>query len=82
MSKTIRCSACRVAVDPPKLAKVELRLEGEPGPHRVEQPFAKPHQVEFDPSGRFIVVPDKGVDRIFTCRIDHCLLYTSDAADE
>jgi 6-phosphogluconolactonase len=48
-----------------------LRLEGEPGPHRVEQPFAKPHQVEPDPSGRFIVVPDKGLDRLFTCRIDH-----------
>lgn len=45
-------------------------LEGPIGPHRVEQPFAKPHQVEFDPSGRFIVVPDKGLDRVFSYRID------------
>jgi len=34
-----------------------VKLEGKIGPHRVEQPFAKPHQVEFDPSGAFIVVP-------------------------
>ncbi|HVK89936.1 MAG TPA: lactonase family protein [Mycoplana sp.] len=45
-------------------------LEGEVGPHRVEQPFAKPHQVAFDPAGRFVAVPDKGLDRIFTFRLD------------
>jgi 6-phosphogluconolactonase len=45
-------------------------LEGQIGPHRIEQPFAKPHQVEFDPSGRFIIVPDKGLDRVFTFRVD------------
>ncbi|TWB02155.1 6-phosphogluconolactonase (cycloisomerase 2 family) [Bradyrhizobium stylosanthis] len=47
-----------------------VKLEGKIGPHRVEQPFAKPHQVEFDPSGAFIVVPDKGLDLVFTYRID------------
>jgi len=47
-----------------------VKLQGKIGPHRVEQPFAKPHQVEFDPSGRFIVVPDKGLDLVFTYRID------------
>ncbi|MBR0685416.1 lactonase family protein [Bradyrhizobium manausense] len=47
-----------------------VKLEGKIGPHRVEQPFAKPHQVEFDPSGTFIVVPDKGLDLVFTYRID------------
>lgn len=47
-----------------------VKLEGRIGPHRVEQPFAKPHQVEFDPSGAFIVVPDKGLDCVFTYRID------------
>ena len=47
-----------------------VKLEGRIGPHRVEQPFAKPHQTEFDPSGKFIVVPDKGLDRVFTYRID------------
>jgi len=45
-------------------------FEGTIGPHRVEQPFPKPHQVEFDPSGRFIVVPDKGCDRVLVFTID------------
>jgi 6-phosphogluconolactonase len=47
-----------------------VKLEGKIGPHRVEQPFAKPHQVEFDPSGKFVVVPDKGLDCMFTYRVD------------
>lgn len=47
-----------------------LPLTGEIGPHRVEQPFAKPHQCVFDPSGRFIAVPDKGLDAIVTYRLD------------
>lgn len=47
-----------------------VTLEGPIGPHRVEQPFAKPHQAEFDPAGRFVVVPDKGLDRVFTFRLD------------
>jgi 6-phosphogluconolactonase len=41
-----------------------VALHGQIGPHRVEQPFPKPHQVEYDPGGRFIVVPDKGCDRV------------------
>jgi len=45
-------------------------LKGKLGPHRVEQPFAKPHQVQYDPGGRFIVVPDKGLDLIFTYTLD------------
>lgn len=49
-----------------------VAFDGPIGPHRVEQPFPKPHQVEFDPGGRFIVVPDKGCDRV--------LVYTIDAA--
>jgi 6-phosphogluconolactonase len=48
----------------------EITLRGQTGPHRIEQPFAKPHQVEFDPSGRFVIVPDKGLDQVFTLRID------------
>ena len=47
-----------------------VKLEGKLGPHRVEQPFAKPHQVEFDPFGRFLIVPDKGLDQVFTYRLD------------
>jgi 6-phosphogluconolactonase (cycloisomerase 2 family) len=42
-----------------------LQLEGPIGPHRVEQTMAKPHYNPFDPSGRFVLVPDKGTDRIF-----------------
>jgi 6-phosphogluconolactonase len=45
-------------------------LAGTIGPHRVEQPFPKPHQVEFDPSGQFIAVPDKGLDCTFVFRLD------------
>jgi 6-phosphogluconolactonase len=47
-----------------------VKLEGMIGPHRTEQPFAKPHQTEFAPDGRFIVVPDKGLDRVFTFGLD------------
>jgi 6-phosphogluconolactonase len=47
-----------------------VTLKGAVGPHRKEQPFAKPHQVEFDPSGKFIAVPDKGLDQIFVFQID------------
>jgi 6-phosphogluconolactonase len=45
-----------------------LQLEGEPGPHRKEQPFAKPHFNPFDPSGRYVIVPDKGLDKVFSFR--------------
>jgi 6-phosphogluconolactonase len=47
-----------------------IPLIGEPGPHRKEQPFAKPHFNPFDPSGKFVVVPDKGLDKIFVFRFD------------
>ena len=36
-------------------------LEGQPGPHRVEQTSSHPHQIVFDPSGRYVVVPDKAL---------------------
>lgn len=45
-----------------------LMLEGPNGPHRVEQKQAKPHFNPFDRSGRFVVVPDKGLDRLFSFR--------------
>lgn len=45
-------------------------LAGEPGPHRIEQQMAKPHQTVFEPSGRYLFVPDKGIDRIFSFTID------------
>ena len=45
-----------------------VALEGLPGPHREEQPFAKPHFIPFDPSGQWVLVPDKSVDRVFVFR--------------
>lgn len=46
----------------------QVDFAGPVGPHRVEQQQAKPHCATFDPSGRFVVVPDKGLDRVFTFR--------------
>lgn len=45
-----------------------VQLEGPVGPHRVEQAFAKPHYNPFDASGQFVLVPDKGLDRVFSFR--------------
>jgi 6-phosphogluconolactonase (cycloisomerase 2 family) len=47
-----------------------VQLPGEPGPHKVEQQSSHPHDVVFDPSGRFVLVPDKGLDRVFVFRFD------------
>jgi len=48
----------------------QVALPGQPGPHRVEQSASHPHQILFDPSGRYVVVPDKGLDRIFVFAFD------------
>jgi 6-phosphogluconolactonase len=48
----------------------QVTLTGRIGPHRIEQPFSKPHQVVYDLSERFLIVPDKGVDQIFTFTLD------------
>jgi 6-phosphogluconolactonase (cycloisomerase 2 family) len=45
-------------------------LPGMPGPHRIQQPSSYPHHCPFDPTGRFIVVPDKGLDKVFVFRLD------------
>jgi 6-phosphogluconolactonase len=45
-------------------------LPGEPGPHRTQQPSSEPHDIVFDSSGRFVLVPDKGLDRVFVFRFD------------
>ena len=55
------------ALAPPKTI---VSLPGEPGPHRVEQTSSHPHEVAFDPTGTFVVVPDKGLDRLFAFRFD------------
>ena len=48
----------------------QVYTDGPIGPHRVEQNGPKPHFNPFDPSGRMVVVPDKGLDRIFVYRFD------------
>jgi 6-phosphogluconolactonase len=48
----------------------QVAIDGPVGPHRAEQQQAKPHFNPFDPSGRFVVVPDKGLDRVFSFRFD------------
>ena len=45
-------------------------LSGQPGPHRLEQTSSHPHHVVFDPGGRSLIVPDKGLDRVFIFRFD------------
>ena len=45
-------------------------LEGTPGPDPVHQTQSHPHAANFDPSGRFVVVPDKGFDRTFIFRFE------------
>ncbi len=47
-----------------------VHLDGPIGPHRVEQKQSKPHFNPFDPSGRFVIVPDKGLDRTFSFRFE------------
>jgi 6-phosphogluconolactonase (cycloisomerase 2 family) len=45
-------------------------LPGEPGPNRKEQASSHPHECPFDSAGRFVLVPDKGLDRVFAFRLD------------
>jgi 6-phosphogluconolactonase (cycloisomerase 2 family) len=47
-----------------------VALPGQPGPHRIEQVSSHPHHVVFDPGGRSLIVPDKGLDRVFIFRFD------------
>jgi 6-phosphogluconolactonase len=54
----------------PSDAAQRLDLPGPAGPHRAEQTMSHPHDVVMDPSGRFLIVPDKGLDRVFVLRPD------------
>jgi 6-phosphogluconolactonase (cycloisomerase 2 family) len=47
-----------------------VTLTGEPGPHRTQQTSSHPHHCPFDRTGRYIVVPDKGFDKVFVYRLD------------
>jgi 6-phosphogluconolactonase len=40
------------------------------GPHRTEQTTPHPHQVQFDRRGRFLIVPDKGLDLVHVFTLD------------
>jgi 6-phosphogluconolactonase len=46
-----------------------LQLPGAGGPHKTDQTASHPHHLVYDPTGRFLIVPDKGVDRIFTVEV-------------
>jgi 6-phosphogluconolactonase (cycloisomerase 2 family) len=47
-----------------------LPMPGEPGPHRAEQASAHPHHVVLSPDASHVLVPDKGLDRVFVLRLD------------
>jgi 6-phosphogluconolactonase len=47
-----------------------IGLQGQPGPNPKEQTSSHPHHIVFDPSGRFVLAPDKGFDRVFVFRFD------------
>ena len=42
-----------------------VHIDGPLGPHRTEQKQAKPHFALFDAARQHLIVPDKGVDRVF-----------------
>ncbi|CAM3616160.1 lactonase family protein [Paracidovorax anthurii] len=48
----------------------KLELPDAPGPHRLQQRGSHPHQVVFDPSGNWLLVPDKGGDAVHTLTLD------------
>ena len=47
----------------------KLTFTGTIGPLRKIQECARPHQVPFDLDGRFLIIPDKGLDEIHTLEI-------------
>ena len=47
-----------------------FELPGKPGPDPVQQSASHPHAVIFDPSRRFVIVPDKGFDCTFIFRFE------------
>ena len=47
-----------------------VMMPGAPGPHRTEQAASHPHQIVFDPGGRFVLVPDKGHDSVCVFAFD------------
>jgi 6-phosphogluconolactonase len=56
-----------------------VTLTGEIGPNRHDQKASHPHDIRFDRSGRFVFVPDKGLDKTFVFRFDAGQLTLVDA---
>jgi 6-phosphogluconolactonase len=56
-------------------------LAGTPGPDPKEQASSHPHGVIFDPTGAFVIVPDKGFDRTFVFRFAAGILTPQGFAD-
>jgi len=52
-----------------------ITLQGQHGPHPIQQTSSHPHAVIFDPTGRFVIVPDKGLDCTFFFRFVDGRLY-------
>ncbi|HEX4327508.1 MAG TPA: lactonase family protein [Burkholderiales bacterium] len=47
-----------------------LAPPGARGPHPTQQKGSHPHMTHYDRSGRWLLVPDKGYDRVFTLKVD------------
>jgi 6-phosphogluconolactonase len=47
-----------------------VTLTGTAGPDPVHQAASHPHAVIFDPSGKFVILPDKGFDKTFLFRFE------------
>ncbi len=74
VSNHIGASLCVLPVSDDGALQALCHLEqitGDPGPHRVEQKQAKPHHNPFSPDGRYLLVSDKGLDRIFSYQYQH-----------
>ncbi len=57
-----------------------ITLAGIPGPDSVQQKSSHPHAVIFDPSGGYVIVPDKGFDKTFLFRFASGRLVPTDQA--
>lgn len=42
-----------------------IHMAGDTGPHPIKQTHSHPHDIQFDPSGRFAVIADRGLDGVF-----------------
>jgi 6-phosphogluconolactonase len=57
-----------------------VTLSGTSGPDPAQQSSSHPHAVIFDPSGQFVVVPDKGFDKTFLFRFASGTLVATEQA--